>query len=137
MLELSVRDGDTLIGLSDRYLAKPADWPRLQRLNRVADPKRLQPGSTIRIPVAWLREEVDRAEVLSVAGNVKAVVEGAEKVVVSLKSDPKVGARLTACVVAPFKAAFDAAASVQANVSISVEVKASAEAHAGGSAHAG
>jgi hypothetical protein len=70
MLELSVRDGDTLIGLSDRYLARPADWPKLQRLNRVADPKRLQPGSTIRIPVAWLREEVDRAEVLSVAGNV-------------------------------------------------------------------
>ncbi len=76
-------------------------------------------------------------QAVSVAGNVKAVVEGAQKVVVSLKSDPKIGARLTACVVAPFKAAIDAAASIQANVSISVEVKASAEAHAGGSAHAG
>ena len=76
-------------------------------------------------------------QAVSVAGNVKAVVEGAQKVVVSLKSDPKIGARLTACVAAPFKAAIDAAASIQANVSISVEVKASAEAHAGGSAHAG
>ncbi|MBX7084345.1 MAG: hypothetical protein K1X88_34385 [Nannocystaceae bacterium] len=74
-------------------------------------------------------------QAMSVAGNVKAVVEGAEKVVVSLKSDPKIGARLTACVAAPFKAAFDAAASVQANISVSVEVKASAEAH--GSASAG
>lgn len=68
MLELAVRDGDTLIGLSDRYLARPADWPKLQKLNRIVNPKRLQPGSTVRIPVAWLREEVDRAEVLAVAG---------------------------------------------------------------------
>ena len=67
-LELAVRGGDTLIAISDRYLAKPADWPKLQRLNKVANPRRLRPGSTIRIPFAWLREEADQAEVVSVAG---------------------------------------------------------------------
>lgn len=73
-------------------------------------------------------------QAMGVAGNVKTVVEGVQKTVVSLKSDPKVGARLTACVAAPFKAAFDAAASVKANIDVSVEVKASASASASGSA---
>ena len=68
-LELAVRGGDTLIAISERYLAKPADWPKLQRLNKVANPRRLHPGSTIRIPFAWLREAADKAEVLSVAGS--------------------------------------------------------------------
>lgn len=69
-LDLKVGAGDTLIGLSERYLEKPADWSRLQRLNKIANPKRLQPGSMVRIPLAWLREELASAEVLSVAGTV-------------------------------------------------------------------
>lgn len=73
-------------------------------------------------------------QAIGVAGNIKAVVGGVQKTVVSLKSDPKVGARLTACVAAPFKAAIDAAASVTANVDVSIEVKASASASASGSA---
>ena len=66
--DLKVGAGDTLIGLSERYLEKPADWTRLQRLNKIANPKRLQPGSIVRIPLAWLREELASAEILSVAG---------------------------------------------------------------------
>lgn len=73
-------------------------------------------------------------QALSVAGNVKAVVDGATTVVGSLKSDPKVGARLTACVLKPFTAAIEAAAGLTASVNVSVEVKASASASAGGSA---
>jgi hypothetical protein len=73
-------------------------------------------------------------QALSVAGNVKSVVEGATSVVGKLKSDPKIGARLTACVVKPFKAAIDAAVGLQASIDVSVEVKASASASAGGSA---
>ena len=75
-LELAVRGGDTLIGIADRYLAKPADWPKLQRLNKIANPRRLRPGSTVRIPFAWLREESDQAEVVSVAG-ATVTVDGA------------------------------------------------------------
>ncbi len=83
-LELAVRGGDTLIAISDRYLARPADWPKLQRLNKVADPRRLRPGSTIRIPFTWLREEADKAEVVAVAG-ASVTVDGAP---------PAVGSRL-------------------------------------------
>ena len=68
-LELTVRNGDTLIALAEQYLSKPAEWSGLQRLNRVANPKRLVPGSTLRIPVEWLRENAESAEVLSVAGS--------------------------------------------------------------------
>lgn len=51
----TLRPGDTLIGVSARYLARPADWPRVQRHNRIANPYRLVPGSVLRIPLAWLR----------------------------------------------------------------------------------
>ena len=66
--DFTVSAGDTLIGLSQRYLEQPTDWPKLQRLNKIANPKRLRPGSMVRIPVAWMREEKASAEVLSVAG---------------------------------------------------------------------
>ncbi len=76
-------------------------------------------------------------QALSVAADAKAVVDGVQATVGQLKASPAIGARVTACVAAPFKAAFDAAASVKANVNVSVEVKASASASAGGSASAG
>jgi hypothetical protein len=78
-------------------------------------------------------------QALSVAANVKDVAGGVQASIKALKASPQVGARLTACVAAPFKAAFDAAASIKANVDVSVEVKASAEVSgsAGGSASAG
>ncbi len=74
-----------------------------------------------------------------VAGSVKAVIEGLQAGVEGMakaSSDPAAGARLTACVAAPFKGALDAAASVKANVKVSVDVKASASASgsAGGKA---
>lgn len=65
-----VERGDTLIGLHARLLKPEADWRAVQRLNRIADPTRLQPGSTLRIPVAMLREETANAEVLHVYGEV-------------------------------------------------------------------
>ncbi|MBC8072097.1 MAG: hypothetical protein IAG13_27500 [Deltaproteobacteria bacterium] len=73
-------------------------------------------------------------QAVEVAGSVKAVVSGAQSAVASVKGDPQIGAKLTACVAAPFKAALDAAASVKANIDVSVEVKASASASASGSA---
>lgn len=78
-------------------------------------------------------------QALGVAGEVKAVVGGVQASIKALKSAPEVGARLTACVAMPFKAAFDAAASIKANVDVSVQVQASvtASASASGSAKAG
>jgi hypothetical protein len=66
----SIELGDTLIGLHARLMRPDADWRIVQRLNRIADPRLLRPGSTLRIPVALLREEGAGAEVLHVHGEV-------------------------------------------------------------------
>jgi hypothetical protein len=78
-------------------------------------------------------------QALAVAGDVKAVVGGVQASIKAVKGAPEIGARLSACVAMPFKAAFDAAASIKANVDVSVQVQASvtASASASGSASAG
>jgi hypothetical protein len=66
MVEVRVQRGDTLVGL----LRDGADWSGVQRTNRIADPRRLQPGSTLRIPAALLREQPTVAEVVHAYGEV-------------------------------------------------------------------
>jgi hypothetical protein len=66
VVEVRVQRGDTLISL----LRDGADWTGVQRANRIADPKRLQPGTTLRIPAALLREQPTQAEVVHAYGQV-------------------------------------------------------------------
>ena len=63
-----IERGDTLIGVRDQMLQPGADWRVLQRLNRVANPRRLVPGSRLLIPLSLLREREVAAEVLLVQG---------------------------------------------------------------------
>lgn len=63
--------GDTLIGVAGRHLGPAGSWRALQKINRVADPRRLVPGAELRIPLAWLRVQPVRAEVLHVLGSVQ------------------------------------------------------------------
>lgn len=65
-----IQPGDTLITLTEQWLTPPKTWRDLQKLNRVADPLRLMPGSTLRMPVAWLRREAGVAEALFARGQV-------------------------------------------------------------------
>ena len=51
----TVRPGDTLIALAERYLGQVGQWKVVQELNDVEDPYRLLPGTVLRIPVALLR----------------------------------------------------------------------------------
>jgi hypothetical protein len=66
IVDYRVQPGDTLIAL----LRDGADWPSVQRTNNIADPKRLQPGSLIRIPAHLLREQPALAEVVHAYGSV-------------------------------------------------------------------
>ncbi len=45
-----VVEGDTLIGLAQKYLDDADLWPLFQQYNEVKNPRRLQPGSRLRIP---------------------------------------------------------------------------------------
>jgi hypothetical protein len=79
LLDHRVERGDTLIGLRTHQPGVQADWRVVQRLNRIADPRRLRPGSTLRIPLALLREEPVSAEVLHSHGEVFVERAGAPR----------------------------------------------------------
>ena len=72
-----VQPGDTLIGIAAAQMARPADWRRLQRLNRVAQPRRLQPGRVLQIPLSWMAQAATVAEVAFVHGPVERLQPGA------------------------------------------------------------
>jgi len=67
-LEHQVREGDTLYTLSDAYLEDPLQWQTVAEYNGVANPRRLQPGTTVLIPEFLLRKKPGGAEVIHVTG---------------------------------------------------------------------
>ncbi|MDC6166754.1 FecR family protein, partial [Paucibacter sp. XJ19-41] len=64
-----IQPGDTLIGLTETYLDGKHSWRDLQRLNKVADPLKLPPGGTLRLPITWLQREASVARVLFTQGD--------------------------------------------------------------------
>jgi len=86
----TVADGDTLIGLTETLLKPPATWSKLQRINQIADPLHLKPGSTLRIPTDWLRGDATVAELIHMQGSVQVQRGG------NLLSGLAVGANLRA-----------------------------------------
>ena len=70
---------DTLIGLVQRLMKPPANWQKLQQLNRFANPQLLAPGTIVRIPVDWLRSDATVATVELAQGDV-SVRRGANRV---------------------------------------------------------
>lgn len=50
-----VRQGDTLYGLSRQYMQREADALRVQRINRIANPRRMPVNTRLRIPREVLR----------------------------------------------------------------------------------
>ena len=71
VIAYSVIKGDNLYTLAERYFAKTEDYRVVQRLNRVADPYRLQIGTRLVIPRSLLRQVPIRAVVLSYRGSVR------------------------------------------------------------------
>ena len=77
--EYRIAAGDTLIGLRERYMRPDARWQVVQRLNRIRDPQRLQPGSLLRIPVELLRGVPVAAEAVHAHGEVFVERAGAAR----------------------------------------------------------
>lgn len=77
VLTYEVRQGDTLIDLAEAYFRRPADYRVVQRLNRIADPRRLQIGTVLDIPVGVLRSAPITARVVSFRGEVTLTRDGA------------------------------------------------------------
>ncbi len=66
----SVRPNDTLGTISDAYLDPRHSWHQLVRYNQLTQPAQLTPGTLIRIPVAWLKQQPAPATALTVQGDV-------------------------------------------------------------------
>ena len=67
----TVKPGDTLISIAQRYLAQAGDWPKIQKSNRIADPFRMLPGTAVRIPASMLRKEPGAARLEKISGSVR------------------------------------------------------------------
>ncbi|HEY0597831.1 FecR domain-containing protein, partial [Sphingopyxis sp.] len=70
IVKYRVRRGDTLFTLGERYFNRPDDYRRVQRLNRVTNPRRLPVGKVLRIPRNILRTEAVEGSVAAFRGNV-------------------------------------------------------------------
>ncbi len=67
----SVVEGDNLWNLSEKYLDSPLRYDQLRRLNNVEHPKRMRPGTRIRVPMKWIRSNPVPATIAGLAGSVR------------------------------------------------------------------
>lgn len=66
-----VKPGEHLWGLAERFLENHKSYAKLQQLNGIKDPKRLPPGSVLRIPLAWMRRVATEARITALNGSVE------------------------------------------------------------------
>jgi len=65
-----IQPGDNLFDISATYMEGKAGWRDLQRLNKVADPLKLPPGGTLKLPIRWLKREASVAQAVFAQGEV-------------------------------------------------------------------
>ncbi len=68
--------GDTPLKIGKEYLNNPADWDKLLKRNKIANPRSLPVNTRIRIPVELLKVTPAPVEVTHVEGNVRIKPEG-------------------------------------------------------------
>lgn len=73
----TVQPGDHPWNLAQRYLKSPGMAGELRRLNRIADDRRIAPGTRLRIPEQWLRLESRAVRLLAASGEVSVALPGA------------------------------------------------------------
>lgn len=69
-IQYRVRAGDTLYDLAQRYLVRPSAVGQVQRLNRIANPRRLPVGHVLTVPADLLRTEPVVARLVAYSGPV-------------------------------------------------------------------
>lgn len=67
----TVRQDDTLGTLASKLLDNPERWRDLQRLNQIPNPRKLQPGSQLRIRTEWLKPAAIQATVATTSNTVR------------------------------------------------------------------
>jgi hypothetical protein len=76
----TVVPGDNLWDFSTRYLDSTLRFESLRKLNGIEFPRRMQPGTRIRVPMAWIRSNPVDARILAIAGTVQLTRAGGDTV---------------------------------------------------------
>ena len=90
----SARPGDNLIQFANRYLLNPNDWRVLQTLNAIKNPKKLQIGQIVRVPLVLVKQAPAPAEVLLVSGKAGILNAAGDMVAVIVGQQLQAGAAL-------------------------------------------
>ncbi|MFK7829532.1 MAG: FecR domain-containing protein [Congregibacter sp.] len=61
--------GDNLWSFSERYLDSVARFEALRKMNNIENPRRMQPGSRIRVPMAWIDSNAVPATIAAIEGS--------------------------------------------------------------------
>ena len=69
----TVRPGDHLWNITERYTKSLDYWKPLLRLNKLERPREMPPGTRIRIPVRWLKLQPVPANVVTVSGEARRI----------------------------------------------------------------
>ncbi len=68
--------GDTLWDLSEKYFPNVSYWKKFKQLNGITYPKKIQPGTRLRVPMAWLSAQAVPAKVVAVNGEAALIPSG-------------------------------------------------------------
>ncbi|MCW8943289.1 MAG: FecR domain-containing protein [Sedimenticola sp.] len=64
----TVVPGDNLWNFCEKYLVKVGYWKKVQQINNIKRPKRMQPGTHVRVPMEWIKHNAIHAEVVTTRG---------------------------------------------------------------------
>ena len=80
----TVVDGDNLWDLSEKYLDSQLRFEQVRKLNNVEFPRRMRPGTRLRIPMKWIRSNPVPARIGAVRGQVELTrADGAQETAVA------------------------------------------------------
>ncbi|MDO6564265.1 FecR domain-containing protein [Amphritea sp. 1_MG-2023] len=60
--------GDNLWNLSEQHLDSVSRFKQLQQLNNIKNPRQMQPGTRLRVPLKWIRSNPVAAKIIQVQG---------------------------------------------------------------------
>jgi hypothetical protein len=75
-VKYTVRNGDTLLGLTAKYLTGANAFQTIARVNRLPDNNRIYPGNVLIVPVAIMRAQPLQAKIVSFKGSTSVVTGG-------------------------------------------------------------